>query len=268
MLALRTANPAPIPFAPMPRMVPFGPRFAAAPRPYVPPPLPPRPASLGAEGPRLGEFSWGRLPTSILFMTGGVAGLYIGGAFPSPADVIMKAVGVAAVGWGVYYLFNEPATVTAAKPGGAQEPQKTPSPAAFPTIRGNIISPTSGTKPNRNFWSNSFDAQIAWYNGSPEDVNFTYDIFATIYGTGFQVEGKNRISKSLYNGTVKLLAGHDSGPLTITVPIEQPPEPGLTGYGLPSPTFKMEIQLRKFDREGNPIATGDPVTVGPFDYYA
>lgn len=213
----------------------------------------------------MGEFSWGRLPTSILFLTGGGAGLYVGGALPTPVDVIVKAASVAALGWGVYYLFNEPATPKTEKPAGAtQEPQHTPTPGAFQLIKGAIISPISGTVPSENFWTRSFDAQVAWYNGSSDEVHFTYDVLGTIYGLGRLVEGENLIRKSLYRGTVKLAPNDNSGPLTITIPILQPPKAGLTGFG-PS-TFKMDLQLRKYDSMGNPIPTGDPVTVGPFPF--
>lgn len=263
MQAIRVANVvAPRMYAPPRRPVFAGPRYAPVP---APPPMLGQSPHVGAERPRLGEFAWGRLPTSILFMTGGVAGLYIGGAFPSPVDVILKAVGVAAVGWGVYYLFNEPPKGGAEKPSGAeQEPQRTPSPTAFQLIKGNIISPTPGSKPSLNFWGDTYDAQVVWYNGSNENVDFTYDLYADVRVPGLP-SAQVTPGRSVYTKTVKLKPGEDSGPITITLPIVRPEKP-FESFGAPA-RFWNELTLRKYDAQANPVPVTAPIRVGPFDYF-
>lgn len=264
MLALRTVNRTPVPYAPLPRPVFVAPRYVPAPVRAPAPPALGNGSLAGADHPRLGEFSWGRLPTSILLMTGGAAGLYLGGALPSPGDVILKAAGVAAMGWGLFYLFNEPAKATAEKPSGAaQEPQRTPSPMAFQMIKGNIVSPTPGSKPVKNFWSYTYDAEVVWYNGSVENVEFTYDVYADVRVPGPQ-SAQVTPGKSIYRGTVKLKPGEDSGPTVITLPILRPDKP-FDSYGV-QPQFWNELTLRKWDAQANPVPVTEPIRVGPFDF--
>lgn len=220
----------------------------------------------GAERARLGEFSWGRLPSSILWMTGGVAGLYIGGAFPSPVDLVLRAAGVAAIGWGVYYLFAEPSVAKAETPAeSAREPQRTPSPAAFQSITGAVISPTAGSKPEINFWGTSYDAKLAWYNGSKEEpVNFTYDVYVDVRVPGLP-SAQVTPGKSVYTGVINLEPNKNSGPITVTLPIVYPISPPET-FGLGRPQFWNELTLRKLDAQGNPVPVMEPVRVGPFLY--
>lgn len=230
--------------------------------------------SLGEGGParpRLGEFSIGRLPNAILFMVGGVAGLYVSEVFPTPANVIVKAAGVMAVGWGIYHLFGEPTKPPpAVTPAGVeQEPQKTPSMPAFMLISGSIVSPVSGTKPDLNVWTwtRNFDVIISWYNGSSEKVNFTYDVLANIVASpGVPIQGETWIARSVYTGTVKLDPGTNSPPDAIAIPVVEPPKQGLTGRGMGPSVFYMDLQLRKFDKQGNPVLVGDQVRVGPFEF--
>jgi hypothetical protein len=196
-------------------------------------------------------------------MTGGVGAIYLGGVLPTPADVLVRVGGIAAAGFGLYHLFAEDGTAPPAK-GATQSPLDTPSPEAFDKARGVWLYPVTGTKPESNFWSSGFDAKIIWYNGSDKKVNFTYDVYANIWGVGFIQPGVNQIYDSIYQGTVKLDPGQNSGPVVVTLPIYRPPKPGLVGSGLPDPTFKMSLQLRKYDDKGVPIPTGDPIVVGPW----
>lgn len=236
-------------------------------RPSYAPPAP----DLGADRPRLGDLSWERFPTSILFITGGAAGLFVSGALDTTTGMILKAAGVAAIGWGAYHLLAGPPAGNVERPADkTQLPQKTPSAPAFQMFQGSIISPVDGSKPDLNTWTwtNNFDARIVWYNGSNEDANFTYDILANAsVAPGIPVAGQTWISKVVYTGTIKeLKPGNDTGPLTITIPVIQPPQIGVTGRGLPLPEVYMYLQLRKIDQKGNPVPTGDPVRVGPFEY--
>lgn len=53
----------------------------------------------------LGEYNSERLGPSILWAAGGAAAFFAGGIAPTPFDLIIKALGVGAVGYGAYHLF-------------------------------------------------------------------------------------------------------------------------------------------------------------------
>lgn len=219
--------------------------------------------SLGERRHRLGDFSWNRFPTSVLFLAGGAAGFYVSPLVPSPVDTILKAAAIASIGWGIYYLFGGPSTPS----GAGQAPKKTPSTPAFGLIRGSIVSPVSGTKPNMNFWGESFDINVAWYNGSGEEANFTYDVLADSVATsGVPTKGENWVTQSIPPITISVPPIHDTGPRAVTIPVIRPPRPGLVGPGLPPPVVYMYLQLRKFDAQGNAVPVGESVKVGPFEF--
>ena len=229
----------------------------------LPPILPEQPA-LGDRY-RMGEFAWNRVPTSVLLLTGGVGAIYLGGVLPNPVDIFARVAGIAAAGYGLYYMFNEPEGQKM-QSDNSQKPQNTPPPSDFNMIKGTWISPVSGTKPSENFWTTTFDAKYAWYNDSPNEVSFTYDILVNSITSGIPQVGVNYVSQSVYTNSIKLAAKADSGPLTVQIPIFQPPKPGISGYGMPDPTFRMELILRKFDKDGNPVPVGDTISVGPWWY--
>lgn len=231
---------------------------------------------------RMGGFAWGRAPESILWITGGLAGMSVGGVFPSPIDSIAKALGVAAAGYGVYYLFTDPseketkedieakAAVEQARIAAekaritAEQMRRTPSLAEFQAIKGTIVSPLSGQIPELNFWGNSFDIQVMWFNGADKELDLTYDVLAQSIGLGFPVEGKNLITKSVYRDTITLPLKGNTKPFTVTIPLIEPPEVGLRGVS--NPTYYMQLTLRKIDSNGNAILTPASVRVGPFLY--
>lgn len=248
MQAFRVANMAPA-YAPPARA-----RFEA-PR-YRPPAwIGGDPSSLGKSKAGLGGFSIDRLPTSILLMTSGAAGLFVGDAFPSPVNVIVKGAGIAMLGYGVFYLFNEPSGPV--KPAGAQrEPTATPSPEAFATFHGAIISPTSGTRAQKNTFSDTFDVKLIWYNDSKEKANFTFDILGEAYAPGPAAPPVK--SQVLFTGTVDLPPLGNSGPVTQTLPLWSIRPEKLEPYAT---QFWLVLTLRKLDAAGKPVPIGEPVRV-------
>lgn len=219
--------------------------------------------SLGKKSPRLGDFAWDRFPTSILFLAGGAAGFYVGPLIPSPIDTVVKAISIASVGWGIYYLFKGPPT----QKEDNKNPKTTLSPAAFKLISGSIVSPHDGTKPDMNWLGEAFDVNVKWYNGSNEDGNITYDVLVDSVATaGVPNKGENWVTKNIPPVSIAVPAGKNVGPLEITIPVVRPPKPGLVGRGLPPSVVYMYLQLRKFDDTGHPILSGESVRVGPFAF--
>lgn len=84
---------------------------------YAPASASPR-TILGNSGHRLGVFEESRLPTSLFLASGGIAAVYFGGVMPSPVDVVIRALGIGAIGYAVYHVFSgeEPVTGDIAPP--------------------------------------------------------------------------------------------------------------------------------------------------------
>jgi hypothetical protein len=226
--------------------------------------------SLGEKRKSLGEFSINRMGPSILWITGGIGGLYVSPLIPAPADTILKVAGIAALGWGIYYLFTEPAAPPS--PGSNETtggpPKPAPSASDFQLFSGSIISPISGSKPKLNVWTwtNNFDVIVSWHNGSKNVANFPYDIVAdaTIPG-GALIQGQNWIKQVVATKSVKDLPAGTSVQVAVTIPLIRPPQTGPTG-GNPNPVVYMFLQLRKIDpKDGTPVPVGDRIQVGPFD---
>lgn len=218
--------------------------------------------------------------STLVLLAGGGAGFYIADIFPPPASSVVKVVGIAAAGFGLYSLFSlltKPSGVDTNAPSNAPA-SKAMSAAAFDQLTGQITFPASGTKPDvagSLFGSDNFKVTVVWMNPSSEFGNFDYDILATsVSGPGAVISADRKtgvvtsVSKVIYSSSVRgLEPGHQSGPAQITVDIFQPPDKGtMAGYsGQPVPYFKMYLQLRKIGAAGA-IPVGNLAQFGPFDW--
>jgi hypothetical protein len=205
-----------------------------------------------------GVFSVSEIPLSLTLGMIGVSSLVLSGITPSPVKQIATILGLGFIGFGLLNLFSGEA-----KAGDVDAPQKTPSVPAFQTIKGNIISPTPESKPNLNVWGTSYDAKVIWYNGSKEDVNITYDVYADVRVPG-QPSAQVTPGKSIYVGKISLKPGEDSGPITLTLPILRPIKE-FESFGA-EPQFWNELTLRKWDGQGNPVPVTSPIRIGTFYY--
>jgi hypothetical protein len=217
---------------------------------------------------------------TLAMLAGGGAGFYIADIFPPPASSVVKVVGLAVVGYGLYSLFSlitKPAGVDAKAP-TVVAASKVMSVAAFDLLTGQITFPASGTKPDviSNFWgSDNFPITVVWTNSPLGEGNFDYDILATsVSGPGAVISADRKtgvvtsVTKVVYTSSVRgLEAGHQSGPLPISIEVLQPPDKGtMSGYaGQPAPYFKMYLQLRKIG-PGGAIPVGNLAQFGPFDW--
>lgn len=120
----------------------------------------------------LGAFDLDRLPDSVLWVTGGAAALWAGGILPSPADSVIRALGIASVGYGIYYLFKGDGSEKVV----TKETNVLSSVGAFESITGSFIKPRMyeqvpvqlfGTY---NFWDIPVEFEVR--NPSDEEVSF------------------------------------------------------------------------------------------------
>lgn len=125
-------------------------------------------SSVSAERPSLGAYNPDRLGTSIFLATGGALAFFAGGIAPTPFDLLIKGLGIAAVGYGAYHLF--------VGPGGSES--KLPEAEAFDKIYGEWILPQQNQTVGVNFWGNS-RAQIKLTNPSDKEVDFTLAVTQT-----------------------------------------------------------------------------------------
>lgn len=214
--------------------------------------------------------------TAFLMTVGGLAGLYFSPALPTPADSVMKGLGIGLAGWGGYNLF----TKFFGGPSGPELDNKakaeaTPivmmSPEAFAKVSGQIILPLPDTIPQVQsdwFTPEYFEIKTLWRNDSKEVGNFKYNILAeSVSAPGMWIPGQTSIQKIINDSQVSgLLPGAETGSTPIKVELFQPPQPGsiAKAYGAKS-TYKIYLQLQKIGPSGT-VPAGNTMTFGPFDY--
>jgi hypothetical protein len=215
------------------------------------------------------------LGTSFLLTAGGVASLYFSGVLPSPADSILKGLGIAAAAWGGYnlatQLFGGSGPQIDRKAKAEAPPTPTMSPGALAKVSGQIITPLTNTIPPLQaelFGPMYFEIKVLWRNDSAEEANFKYNILAeSVSAPGAWIPGQTSLSRIIDDSAVEGLGkGTESGAIPLRVELFQPPQPGSIAkvYGVES-TYKIYLQLQKLTPSG-PEPTGEAVVFGPFDY--
>jgi hypothetical protein len=199
--------------------VPFG---ELRPAPYR---APYRPAMLSnSTQAQLGqrEFSIGELPQSLAFGFAGAGAFVLSGIMPSPIKEIATISGFALLGWGILSLFPAPETAVKSGEEAAGVPFKTATSDEFALVTAKVTRPSASESVSRNLWSQSYNIEVLWENGSDKAISMPYSIFVEeTPEPGLLSYGLMPFKGVVHTGVVKLAPGASvTIPMTISLKSE------------------------------------------------
>lgn len=178
-IAISNTRPGFVPFSATPLMIAGqAPRQvqrpAYRPAPYRPPMLANPPLT-----PRLGQgFSFSDVPLSLTFGLAGGASMVLAGVLPSPVKELATVAGLGLIAFGIINLFSAPASAAEAPtPASGNKPFSIPEIDAFNKVTAKVIKPSWNEEVNRGAFSEDYDVEILWTNGSDKSITVPYRLY-------------------------------------------------------------------------------------------